>query len=140
MIQNYQVIMYGNLGMSNTIALTLTAVYGTLATFSAVMTALYFDKLGRKPVLVGEVGMPAATNANIYSVHLLRLPNHRCAPRRGFVGTVRGRRHEQCCHGPRRHWHDLHHLSRILWPDECLHCYCMLLSFLKSFVTREEQR
>jgi hypothetical protein len=51
-IQNYQVIMYGNLGMTNTMALTLTAVWGTLATFSAAMTTLYFDKLGRKPVIV----------------------------------------------------------------------------------------
>jgi hypothetical protein len=54
-IQNYQVIMYTNLGMSNTISLTLTAVWGTLATFSAVMAALYFDKWGRKPVIVSYV-------------------------------------------------------------------------------------
>lgn len=51
-IQNYQVVLYGQLGMSNTLALTLSAVWGTLATFSAVMATLYFDKLGRKPVIV----------------------------------------------------------------------------------------
>ncbi|CAO2654537.1 Nn.00g112700.m01.CDS01 [Neocucurbitaria sp. VM-36] len=55
-IQNYQVIMYGKLGMNNTMALTLAAVWGTLATFSAVMTTFFFDKLGRKPVIYISYG------------------------------------------------------------------------------------
>jgi hypothetical protein len=54
-IQNYQVVIYSNLGMSNTMALTLTAVWGTLATLSAVVTTFFFDRLGRKPVIVSAV-------------------------------------------------------------------------------------
>ncbi|KAF1816930.1 MFS transporter [Eremomyces bilateralis CBS 781.70] len=56
-IQNYQVIMYNNLGMTNTMALTLTAVWGTVGTFSAVMTTFFFDKLGRKPVIYISYGL-----------------------------------------------------------------------------------
>jgi hypothetical protein len=62
-IQNYQVMIYRNLGMTNTVALTLTAVWGTIGTFSAVMTTLFFDKLGRKPVIVSTL-----------RVHCLELP------------------------------------------------------------------
>lgn len=66
-IQNYQVIMYRNLGMTNTIALTLTAVWGTLATISAVLTTFFFDKLGRKPVIVSEIHVTTLAGTDIFT-------------------------------------------------------------------------
>lgn len=88
-IQNYQVIMYSNLGMTNTMSLTLTAIWGTLATFSAVMTTLYFDKLGRKPVIVSIIDNFTLTHANTCIVHLIWIPNYRLRASRFSVGALR---------------------------------------------------
>lgn len=82
--------MYGKLGMSNTMALTLTAIWGTIATGSAVLTTFYFDKLGRKPVIVSVIDPHhLKLDTNHSTVHLLRIPNYGMPTRCYTVGTIR---------------------------------------------------
>ncbi|OQV10459.1 hypothetical protein CLAIMM_14453 [Cladophialophora immunda] len=50
-IQNYQVILYTNVGFSNVMSLILTGVWGCVGTLSAVYAALCFDLMGRRPTM-----------------------------------------------------------------------------------------
>lgn len=51
-LQNYQVILYGQLGMSPVMSLILTGVYGTVGSISALYAAFCFDKVGRRVTIV----------------------------------------------------------------------------------------
>jgi MFS family permease len=50
-IQNYQVILYTNVGFSEKMSLILTGVWGSVGTLSAVYAAFCFDLLGRRPTM-----------------------------------------------------------------------------------------
>ncbi|EXJ54852.1 uncharacterized protein A1O5_12918 [Cladophialophora psammophila CBS 110553] len=50
-IQNYQVILYTNVGFSNVMSLILTGVWGCVGTLSAIYAALCFDLMGRRPTM-----------------------------------------------------------------------------------------
>ena len=50
-LQNYQVTIYTKLGFTNTFALVLTGIWGTLGCFSSITASSIVDKLGRRPLL-----------------------------------------------------------------------------------------
>ena len=54
-LQNYQVILYTYLGVTNKTALVMVGVWGTLGTIFCIFGALTFDKLGRRKSLVGSL-------------------------------------------------------------------------------------
>ncbi|KIW84305.1 hypothetical protein Z517_03555 [Fonsecaea pedrosoi CBS 271.37] len=56
-IQSYQVQVYHSLGFSNVLSLVLTGVYGTVATFSAVMAMCFCDRIGRRGLLFVAYGL-----------------------------------------------------------------------------------
>ena len=47
-LQNYQVILYGSLGIKGKIPLVLVGVWGTLGVIFACGGAYFFDKIGRR--------------------------------------------------------------------------------------------
>lgn len=51
-LQNYQVILYQYLGVTNKTALVMVGVWGTLGTIFCIAGALSFDKLGRRKSLL----------------------------------------------------------------------------------------
>lgn len=51
-IQNYQVILYQQIGFSNVMSLVLTGIWGTVGMTSAALSALFFDSLGRRKTMV----------------------------------------------------------------------------------------
>jgi len=54
-LQNYQVLLYNYLGVTNKIALVMVGVWGTLGTIFCTIGALSFDKLGRRKSLLGSL-------------------------------------------------------------------------------------
>lgn len=54
-LQNYQVILYQYLGITNKMALVMVGVWGTLGTIFCIAGALSFDKLGRRKSLLGSL-------------------------------------------------------------------------------------
>lgn len=48
---NYSVILYEGLGLSNTVALLLAAVYVTIATCGNYVSSLLIDRVGRVKLL-----------------------------------------------------------------------------------------
>jgi MFS family permease len=54
-LQNYQVILYQYLGVTNKMALIMVGVWGTIGTIFCVIGALTFDKLGRRKSLMGSL-------------------------------------------------------------------------------------
>src|ERR1700755_2747086 len=51
-LQNYQVILYQYLGVTNKTALVMVGVWGTCGTIFCIFGALSFDKLGRRKALL----------------------------------------------------------------------------------------
>jgi MFS family permease len=51
-LQNYQVILYQYLGVTNKTALVMVGVWGTCGTIFCIIGALLFDKLGRRKSLL----------------------------------------------------------------------------------------
>ncbi|KIV95265.1 hypothetical protein PV10_02938 [Exophiala mesophila] len=51
-IQNYQVILYTNVGFTAVMSLILTGVWGTVGTISATYSAFCFDRMGRRPTMI----------------------------------------------------------------------------------------
>jgi len=66
-LQNYQVILYGSLGIEGKMPLVLVGVWGTLGVIFACGGAFFFDKIGRRKsffismtgVIVGSVMLVA---------------------------------------------------------------------------------
>jgi len=54
-LQNYQVILYQYLGVTNKMALVMVGVWGTIGTIFCIIGALTFDKLGRRKSLMGSL-------------------------------------------------------------------------------------
>ncbi|KIW08633.1 uncharacterized protein PV09_00589 [Verruconis gallopava] len=54
-LQNYQVILYQYLGVTNKMALVMVGVWGTLGTIFCCIGAWFFDRLGRRKSLLGSL-------------------------------------------------------------------------------------
>ena len=54
-LQNYQVILYTQLGIANKVALVMAGVWGTCGTIFCTIGALVFDKFGRRKSLLGSL-------------------------------------------------------------------------------------
>ncbi len=50
-IQNYRVVLYGEVGFTPTMSLVLTGVWGSIGTVSAIFAAFDFDFWGRRPTM-----------------------------------------------------------------------------------------
>jgi MFS family permease len=91
-LQNYQVILYGKLGLDNVMALIITGVWGVNATISALYAAFCFDKVGRRATIVSlSITIPSPTNITI-TVHCLFLHSRGWSFDCNDVGTLRSHR------------------------------------------------
>lgn len=54
-LQNYQVILYQYLGVTNKMALVMVGVWGTIGTIFCCIGAVLFDKLGRRVSLLSSL-------------------------------------------------------------------------------------
>jgi MFS family permease len=51
-VNNYQVLLYGNLGLSGWLPLVLYGIYTSWAAFLNWVNALLLDRVGRRPVII----------------------------------------------------------------------------------------
>lgn len=58
-VNNYQVLLYGNLGLTGSLPLALNGVYNALAAFMNWINSLILDRFGRiRIMIIGLVGRP----------------------------------------------------------------------------------
>lgn len=62
-LQNYQVILYGRLGLDQVMSLIITGVWGMVATISALYAAFCFDMVGRRVTIV-SLSLPSIPLTN----------------------------------------------------------------------------
>lgn len=73
-LQNYQVILYQYLGVTNKMALVMVGVWGTIGTIFCIIGALLFDKLGRRVSLLSSLWVQfLASIAMVICEHILVL-------------------------------------------------------------------
>lgn len=61
-LQNYQVILYGQLGLDHVMSLIVTGVWGVVGSVSALYAAFCFDKVGRRVTIVSASARACAFN------------------------------------------------------------------------------
>jgi Sugar (and other) transporter len=90
-LQNYQVILYTYLGVTNKTALVMVGVWGTCGTIFCTIGALLFDKLGRRKSLLGSLWVQfLASIAMVICKSLLIGPNvYLCRITNGVLGWAR---------------------------------------------------